>query len=137
MTISEKVAYLKGLADGLAIDTEKSKEGKLIHEIIGILEEIGYSIEDLEEATVSLGEEIDAVSDDLSDVEDAVFDDDEEDEDDDDFFTVECPTCGKDLVVDEDTLAEGVVQCPGCGDTFALDLSDVEDEEEDDEDGKN
>ena len=40
MTISEKVAYLKGLADGLAIDTEKSKEGKLIHEIIGILEEI-------------------------------------------------------------------------------------------------
>ena len=136
MTISEKVAYLKGLADGLAIDTEKSKEGKLIREIIGILEEIGYSIEDLEEATVSLGEEIDAVSDDLSDVEDAVFDDDEVDEDD-DFFTVECPTCGKDLVVDEDTLAEGVVQCPGCGDTFALDLSDVEDEEEDDEDGKN
>ena len=30
MTISEKVAYLKGLAEGLAIDTEKSKEGKLI-----------------------------------------------------------------------------------------------------------
>ena len=97
MTISEKVAYLKGLADGLAIDTEKSKEGKLIHEIIGILEEIGMSIEDLEEATVALGEEIDAVSDDLSDVEDVVFDEDEED-DDEDFFTVECPTCGKELV---------------------------------------
>ena len=132
MTISEKVAYLKGLADGLAIDTEKSKEGKLIHEIIGILEEIGMSIEDLEEATVALGEEIDAVSDDLSDVEDVVFDEDEED-DDEDFFTVECPTCGKELVVDEDALVEGMIQCPGCGDTFALDLSDEEDEEEEDE----
>ena len=30
MTISEKVAYLKGLAEGLDLDTEKSKEGKLI-----------------------------------------------------------------------------------------------------------
>lgn len=62
MTISEKVAYLKGLADGLAIDTEKSKEGKLINEIIGILEEIGYSIEDLEDSAAALGEEIDAIS---------------------------------------------------------------------------
>ena len=65
MTISEKVAYLKGLAEGLAIDTEKSKEGKLISVMIGILEEIGLSIEDLEENTVALGEEIDALSDDL------------------------------------------------------------------------
>ena len=68
MTISEKVAYLKGLAEGLAIDTEKSKEGKLISVMIGILEEIGLSIEDLEENTVALGEEIDALSDDLSEV---------------------------------------------------------------------
>lgn len=42
MTISEKVAYLKGLAEGLNIDTEKSKEGKLISVMIGILEEIGH-----------------------------------------------------------------------------------------------
>ena len=48
MTISEKVAYLKGLAEGLDLDTEKSKEGKLISVMIGILEEIGLSLEDLE-----------------------------------------------------------------------------------------
>ena len=46
MTISEKVAYLKGLAEGLAIDTEKSKEGKLISVMIGILEEIGMYADD-------------------------------------------------------------------------------------------
>lgn len=71
MTITEKVAYLKGLSDGLGIDTEKSKEGKLISVIIDILEEMGMSIEDLEENATALGEELDAVSDDLADVEES------------------------------------------------------------------
>ena len=82
MTISEKVAYLKGLAEGLGVD-DQSKEGKLINVIIGILEEVGMSIEDLEDTVDSLGEELDAVSDDLEDVEDILFDkDDDEDEED-------------------------------------------------------
>ena len=139
MTISEKVAYLKGLAEGLNLDTEKSKEGKLISVMIGILEEIGLSIEDLEEDTQALGEEIDVLSDDLSDVEDVVFDEDEdedEDEDDedydDDWFEVECPTCEEPLVIDDKALADGMIQCPNCHDKFALDLSDdtVEADEE-------
>ena len=128
MTISEKVAYLKGLAEGLNLDTEKSKEGKLISVMIGILEEIGMSIEDLEENTVALGEELDAVSDDLADVEKVVFDEDEDDDcccdEDDDFFEVECPNCGETLVIDEDVLEEGAIQCPNCREKFALDLSD-------------
>ena len=80
MTISEKVAYLKGLAEGLNLDVEKSKEGKLISVIIDILEEVGMSIEDLEENATAMGEEIDAISDDLSDVEEIVYEDDDEDE---------------------------------------------------------
>ena len=131
MTISEKVAYLKGLAEGLNLDTEKSKEGKLISVMIGILEEIGMSIEDLEESAEALGEEIDAISDDLSDVEKVVYDDEDEDDDecgcgcdDDDFFEVECPNCGETLMIDESVLEEGVIQCPGCKQKFALDLSD-------------
>ena len=134
MTISEKVAYLKGLAEGLDLDTAKSKEGKLISVMIGILEEIGLSLEDLEENNVALGEEIDAISDDLADVEKVVFDDEDEDDDeddccccddeDDDFFEVECPNCGEDLVIDDDVLESGVVQCPNCKEKFALELSD-------------
>ena len=80
MTISEKVAYLKGLAEGLDLDTQKSKEGKLISVMIGILEEISLSIEDLEENTLALGEEIDVLSDDLADVEEVVFEDDEDED---------------------------------------------------------
>ena len=138
MTISEKVAYLKGLAEGLNIDTEKSKEGKLINVMIGILEEIGLTLEDLEENSLALGEEIDVLSDDLADVEDIVFDDEDEDEDeedeefDDDWFEVECPSCDEVLVVDEDALEEGYIKCPNCGTEYSLDLTDdVVDADED------
>ena len=125
MTISEKVAYLKGLAEGLDLDVEKSKEGKLISVMIGILEEVAMSIEDLEENDLDLGEEIDVLSDDLADVEDIVYGDDEDYEDEEeDFFEVECPNCEEPLVIDEDALSEGVVQCPNCEEKFSLDLSD-------------
>lgn len=131
MTISEKVAYLKGLAEGLGLDTEKSKEGKLISVMIGILEDVGLSLEDLEDNTQALGEEIDALSDDLEDVEDLVYDEDEcdceDDEDfDDDWFEVECPTCEEPLIIDEDDLSRGYVICPNCETKYALDLSDDE-----------
>ena len=140
MTISEKVAYLKGLAEGLNIDTDKSKEGKLINVMIGILEEIGLAIEDLEENSLALGEEIDVLSDDLADVEAVVFDDEDEDdydeddeeEFDDDWFEVECPNCDEVLVVDEEALEVGSIKCPSCGTEYALDLTDdtVEADEE-------
>ena len=124
MTISEKVAYLKGLAEGLDLDTSKSKEAKLISVMIGILEEVGLSIEDLEDNTAALGEEIDAISEDLSDVEEIVYDEDEDDYDDEDFFEVECPSCGAEIDIDEDILEQGSVVCPGCGEKFAIDLCD-------------
>ena len=137
MTISEKVAYLKGLAEGLNLDTEKSKEGKLISVMIGILEELAMSVEDLEENALNLGEEIDVLSDDLADVESIVYDEDEDDEDyDDDWFEVECPTCGETLVVDDKALADGEVECPECGSRYALDLSDDEEDGESEEDEK-
>ena len=131
MTISEKVAYLKGLAEGLDLDTMKSKEGKLISVMIGILEELAMSVEDLEENALNLGEEIDVLSDDLADVEEVVFDEDEDGGDfDDDWFQVECPSCGEELVIDDEALAEGEVACPSCGSRFAMDLTD------EDEDGE-
>ena len=136
MTISEKVAYLKGLAEGLNLDTEKSKEGKLISVMIGILEEVGLSIEDLEENAQALGEEIDVLSDDLADVESVVFedeDDGEEEDYDDDWFEVECPTCEEPLIIDDKALAEGFIQCPNCETKYCLDLSDDTVEADDEE----
>ena len=133
MTISAKVAYLKGLAEGLDLDTTKSKEGKLISVMIGIMEELAMSVEDLEENALNLGEEIDVLSDDLSDVEEVVFDEEDDDlEDyDDDWFEVECPTCGADIMVDDEALTDGEVECPSCGTRYAMELTDDEAEDED------
>ena len=131
MTISEKVAYLKGLAEGLDLDTTKSKEGKLISVMIGILEDLAISVEDLEDNALDLGEEIDVLSDDLADVESEVFDEDDDLEDyDDDWFEVECPSCGAVILVDDEALAAGEVECPSCGTRYAMDLSDDEEEED-------
>ena len=135
MTISEKVAYLKGLAEGLDLDTTKSKEGKLISVMIGIMEELAMSVEDLEENALNLGEEIDVLSDDLADVEEVVFDEDDDAEDyDDDWFEVECPTCGADILVDDDALVDGEVECPSCGTRYAMELTDEDERDEAEED---
>ena len=132
MTISEKVAYLKGLAEGLDLDTVKSKEGKLISVMIGILEELAMTVEDLEDNVSNLGEEIDVLSDDLSDVEKIAFDEGEPDYDD-DWFEVECPSCGADILVDDEAMADGEVVCPSCGARYAMELTDDEDESDGEE----
>ena len=72
MEISEKVAYLKGLAEGLALDTE-TKEGKLIAAIIDVLDEMSIRFEDIDDNLVDLEDGLDAVSDDLSEVEEALY----------------------------------------------------------------
>ena len=139
MDIMERVAYLKGLMEGMEIDTDK-KEGKLLAAIVDVLEEIALDLEDLWDNTLELTEGLDAVSDDLSDVETYIYemdgeydeDDDEDDEDededdedfDDDWFEVECPTCEETLVIDDEALEEGYIECPNCESRFALDLSD-------------
>ena len=132
MTISEKVAYLKGLADGLDLDQETSKEGKLIAKIIDVLEDVGFAVEDLE--VEALADGMESMAEDLSDVETVIFDEEDEDEngccgscsalDDDDFFQIACPSCGADIVIDESVLDIGEVTCPNCGDKFSLDLTD-------------
>ena len=83
MTTSEKVAYLKGFADGLGLDKE-NKQDKLIAAIIDVLETVAQDLDELEETSRDLGAEIDAVSDDLADVESVVFDEDEDEYDDED-----------------------------------------------------
>ena len=81
MEISEKVAYLKGLAEGLALDTD-TKEGKLIAAIIDVLDDMAEKFVDLEDELCDVEDGLDAVSDDLSDVEQALYElDDDVDED--------------------------------------------------------
>ena len=138
MTTSEKVAYLKGLAEGLGFDKE-SKEGRILDAILDILKDVAHDIEDLEDNAYELGEAIDQVSDDLSDIEDIVYDlDDEDDEDDGEepvFYEVTCPACENTITIDEDVLNLGSIECPNCGETLEFEGIE-EDEDEPDDDGE-
>ena len=73
MEITEKVAYLKGLAEGMDLDTDK-KVGKLLAAIIDTLDDIALELEDIKDEQAELADGLDAVSDDLEDVENVVFD---------------------------------------------------------------
>ncbi len=139
MTTAEKVAYLKGLTEGLGIDPEK-KEGKILTTILDILEDLAIDQEDLASDIAELDEGLDAVSDDLEDVETILFGDEEDDDEDDEeaedwdgetaFYECECPACGETVTFDEDVLAKGSIQCPACGETLEFDLDESGSDEE-------
>ena len=138
MNITERVAYLKGLAEGMELNTEK-REGKLLGAIIDVLEDMALELEDLQDGQEELADGLDAVSDDLEDVEDVVFDEFDEDEDgdyvyddldeDEDCYATTCPTCEEMIYFDESILEDGEVICPNCGERLEFDMDSLEEEE--------
>ena len=138
MTISEKSAYLKGLMDGLKLNTE-SDEGKMISAIVDLLGDVTKRLTDVEETTIAISDELDEIEEDLDAIEDYILDegDDEYDDDEDyeegfDFgdedsiiYEVKCP-CGKVINFDEETLEEGSIVCDKCGELLEFSLEEDE-----------
>ena len=150
MNITEKAAYLKGLMDGLNLDTEKA-EGKLIASIVDLLGDVTKKLSDVESTTIAISDELDEIEEDLDAIEDFIMDeeddyDDFEDEDELDWddedeyeegfdfgdedttiYEVEC-ACGEIINFDEETLEAGSMICPNCGETLEFSFDD-EDED--------
>lgn len=124
MGISEKVAYIKGLMEGMKINTE-SDEGKLLTALLDVLDDVAFEIEDLADEIMELGDGMDVISDDLADVEDVVFDEEDEDDDEEECFATTCPECEEEVFFDETVLEDGEVVCPNCGAKLEFDLSDL------------
>ena len=124
MEITEKVAYLKGLMEGMKIDTE-TNEGKILSAMVDILEDIGLELEDLWNAQGELEDGLDVVSDDLEDIEDIVYDE--------DCYATTCPTCEETIYFDESVLEDGEVICPNCGEKLEFDMSSLEEDSDDDQ----
>ena len=114
----EEVAYLKGLAEGLEISKE-TKEGKVIHKIVEVLESFADAIVDLEEEQADLIEYVESIDEDLADMEEDIYEDEDEDSDEDSDFSyveMECPNCGDLVDIDEDLLYNDEIDviCPNC-----------------------
>ncbi len=142
MTLSEKVAYIKGLAEGLKLDADKD-EVKVINAIVDVLEEMANGISTVADTVDDAVYQLDEVDECLSELESYVYDDDAFDDDDCDcadccddenenvFYEVTCPTCGEDINVEEDVLLCGETKCPNCGEILEFDFSSLCDEDED------
>ena len=157
MTISEKAAYLKGLMDGLELDTEKA-EGKMIKSIVDLLGDMAKRLSDVEETTIAISDELDEIEEDLDAIEDFILDEEDEDWDDDDDFEdwdddeddfeddfedegfdfgdedsiiyeVKC-ACGEVINFDEETLEEGSMTCPNCGELLEFSVEEDDEDEE-------
>lgn len=134
MDICEKISYIKGLAEGLELDVT-TKEGKVLNAIIDLLGDITEEICELEEVCEETSEQLDAVDEDLSLIEDIVYEDDECDEcdccEDDELYEIECPACHDTIYLDEDMLEDEGIECPNCGTPLEFDFDcdcDCEDE---------
>ena len=150
MTLTEKLAYIKGLAEGLGVD-ETTKEGKVLLALVDLLDDVTTAVSELESDMDQAYEELDAIDEDLTDIEDFLWEDEDEDEcdccdcdgDDDDecdccdckdddelfdggIYEITCPKCGEIVCMDEDMLFSPDCGCPNCGTSFEIDFDGVE-----------
>ncbi|MCG8541640.1 MAG: hypothetical protein MJA82_17150 [Clostridia bacterium] len=124
--LNERVSYLKGLADGMELDNT-TKEGKLLVHIIDVLEDFADSVSQLDEGLTEVSEYVEAIDEDLTELEDDFYDELEELDDEDyiDFDEIKCPTCGEIICLDEDLFdgeQEGDVEiaCPECNESIHI-----------------
>ena len=153
MKLTEKMSYLKGLIDGLEIDTS-TKEGKVLVQMSEVMSELVLYVDDLQSQVDELTELCDILDEDLGQVEDDFYecdecdgdcdtcDDDDWDDDDFDFnddddelYEITCPTCGDTILLDEGMIEEGSMNCPNCNELLEFDYDDltIEDFEDKDE----
>ncbi len=134
MNLTERAAYLKGLADGVALDAS-TKEGKLISALIDLVSDMADEIAEMDERIDTAFAYCEELDEDLGDVEEILLDDECDCDDcdcdcddcdcddcdccceDEDFFEVECPACGEEICFDS-TVDPEELRCPACGAKF-------------------
>ncbi len=138
--MKEKVAYLQGMAAGMEID-KSTKEGKLVLALIDVLREVVEEMSSFRDQQLELEEYIEAIDEDLADVEDELYGEDEyPDEEDTNYIEVECPQCNDIVKFDSSILVNeelNEVKCPNCGAVVYVNnetLYEDDDEEEELED---
>ena len=139
MSLTEKTAYLRGLADGMKLGENPTDEGKLLLAIADVLNDIAANVEANNESINALADELDELDDVVAALEETLLDEDafeededsEEDEDEEEIveYELECPECGKPVVLDEETIEEGEIVCPHCQQKLTIDVGFEDDEE--------
>ena len=138
--LTDKVSYLKGLADGMKLNMDKDAN-KLIMEILGALGEFAEEMQVMSDAHDELNEYVESIDDDLADLEETLFGDEDEDDEDDmmeddgEIISYACPECGHEIAfhADDVDLSEDYL-CPACGKPIFPEIEEDDEDGEDDED---
>lgn len=102
----KKITYLRGLCDGSGFD-ENSKEGKIFHGMLGILDDMAFMLETFMD------------DDEMEDME--KYEDGDEENQPIFLYSFTCPSCGEEIDVDGDTMeTEANIQCPICGGSIPM-----------------
>lgn len=117
--LREKMSYIKGLAEGLGLQKEDTKEAKILTNIIELLDDVVDAIEVLEDSQAEQDDYLDALNEDLAELQNEIYGEDEdEDEDMDDetnYVEVTCPHCHETVYFDEQMFEEeDDIICPNC-----------------------
>jgi hypothetical protein len=97
---------------------------------VDILDELAMSVTDLEDAMDIFSEQLDAVDEDLDELESFVYEElddcdcdcDCDCDDEEEYYDVECPSCGEVICVDRDILEEGSINCPQCNELLEFEV---------------
>ncbi len=114
--IISKVSYLSGLVDGLEINTT-TKEGKVLTEIVNVLKAMAEEVDEISGSQKDMEDYIDAMDEDLSSLQDDVYDNDYElfEDEGNNFIQLKCSNCGDDVYVDKDIIKQKEkITCPNC-----------------------
>lgn len=127
MKINEKAAYIKGLADGLKLNSDNPSD-KLIIDIIDLLKDVCGILTDVDEDLNLAFDELEEINDrlDLDDDDDDYDDDDDDDEDEDDegLYELKCPKCEETIYLSFSEISNGDISCPACGEHLDIDICD-------------
>lgn len=137
MTNTERVAYIRGLTEGLELDADK-KEVKVINAIVDLLDDMALSLSELKEGCDDIADQLDAVDEDLGSLENDFYGDDEDGDDDDDddlddddcYYEVTCPACKETICLSKDIVSDGQIDCPSCGKSLEFDLDNLVEEDD-------
>ena len=124
MTVTEKAAYLRGLFEGLDLDDDKDTT-KLFKAMLDVIDDLALTVSDLEDELALLTEQVDAVDEDLDDLEQFVYEEDYDDDcccEDEDMYEVDCPACGETVYFDGEDIDVGFAACPACGEKLEFEL---------------
>ena len=122
--LTDRVSFLKGLAEGMKLDLNKD-ESKLMTQILDLLSDMAQEIGDLQEVSEELSEYMESIDDDLSEMEDILYGA-EEDE-------CDCEDCDEDCVFFGEHDGDGDIidyTCPHCSHELHFNASDVDFDEE-------